>query len=84
MTIFIWEAILLILQYLLSFTRKVAVLYCWAKLTLLKGELSSNPLKVEFQNRFYFINVELLTLNFIRFWFWDYDSGSFYFAIYIL
>lgn len=58
MTIFIWKDVLLILQHLLSFARKMAVLYCWAKVTLLKGELSSNPLKVEFQNTFYFSNVE--------------------------
>jgi len=64
MTIYIWEALLLILQHPLSFARKVAALYCWAKLTLLKGEFASKPLKVEFWGTFYFIDVEFTNSQF--------------------
>lgn len=50
-----------------------------------QGELSSNPLIAEFQNAFYFIIFNLLTLNFITYplQFWDRDSGSFYFTMYV-
>jgi len=86
MTIYIWEALLLILQHPLSFARKVAALYCWAKLTLLKGEFASKPLKVEFWGTFYSSMLNLPTLNFIRhpLCFWDYDIGSCCFATYLL